>query len=225
MPGSALACLNAAAGDMVEGSCEKALFATPEATAAAVSYVSAQLSLLADAAGFARRDKGYGAVVTQLRHSAEIDRFGIVAHVLATREGCTADRCAAFMLLNDSSRVSANLAERAYDLYVVRYAGGWPAIPGSPLARSSPAASLASAPSAVPGLGVRAPGANVFFPSAASIPPVNIMNAEPPAPETTGAAIPAAKPTPPRRPAQPARRPVDINAEAVRATPPVATVQ
>src|SRR5712692_11679090 len=46
-PGSALACLEATAGEMVQDSCEKALFASPETTAAAVSYVMAQLSLLA----------------------------------------------------------------------------------------------------------------------------------------------------------------------------------
>src|SRR6267154_278090 len=34
MPGSALACLDATAGDLVEASCEQALFATPEAAAA-----------------------------------------------------------------------------------------------------------------------------------------------------------------------------------------------
>src|SRR6267378_2797729 len=36
LPGSALACLDAVAGDTVEASCEKALFVTPETTAAAV---------------------------------------------------------------------------------------------------------------------------------------------------------------------------------------------
>src|SRR5581483_3362850 len=40
MPGSALSCLDALAGEAVEASCEKALFASPEATAAAVSYVA-----------------------------------------------------------------------------------------------------------------------------------------------------------------------------------------
>jgi hypothetical protein len=225
MPGSALACLNGPAGDTVEASCEKALFATPEATAAAVSFVSAQLGLLADAADFARRDPSYNGMVKQLRHSAEIDRFGIVAHVLAAREGCTTDQCGVFALLNDASRVRANLAEHRYDSYVARYAAGWPAIGDSPVARSSLPAPLASAPDAAPGLNMRAPGPNVFFPSAASIPPVNIMNAEPPpsSPETTGAA-PAVKPPPAQRKA-PARRPVDINAESLRAAPPAGNVQ
>src|SRR6476646_4229237 len=58
MPGSALACLDASAGDTVEGACEKALFATPEATAAAVSYVSVQLALLADMTNHVARTRG-----------------------------------------------------------------------------------------------------------------------------------------------------------------------
>src|SRR5215813_12141738 len=45
LPGSTLACLDGAAGEAVETACEKALFAGPETTAAAVSYVAAQLSL------------------------------------------------------------------------------------------------------------------------------------------------------------------------------------
>src|SRR5713226_7195404 len=55
MPGSALACLDALAGETVEDACEKAIFANPEATAAAVSYVAAQLSLLVSTRDHARR--------------------------------------------------------------------------------------------------------------------------------------------------------------------------
>src|SRR5579872_5134741 len=46
LPGSALACLEETAGDLVEAACEKALFASPVAAAASVAYVTAQLSLL-----------------------------------------------------------------------------------------------------------------------------------------------------------------------------------
>ena len=231
MPGSALACLSAAAGDTVEASCEKALFATPEATAAAVSFVSAQLALLADATDFARRDPKYRDMVAQLRHSAEVDRYGFVARVLAAREGCTANECDTFALLNNASRVSTNMAEHAYDAYVARYAAGWPIAPDSPVARSSSPPALASAPPTAPASGLRVPGPNVFFPSAASIPPVNIMNAEPPAsaPETTGTTTPTPKQAPAARktaaPAAPVRRPVDINADAQRAAPPPAAAQ
>jgi xanthine dehydrogenase molybdopterin-binding subunit B len=49
MPGSPLACLDAIAGDVVKDACEKAIFASPQTTAAAVSYIAAELSLLASA--------------------------------------------------------------------------------------------------------------------------------------------------------------------------------
>ena len=69
-PGSALACLDAMAGEKVEESCEKALFASPEAAAAAVSYVAAQLSLLAAGSDYARRG---GASFAMAAHSDDRD--------------------------------------------------------------------------------------------------------------------------------------------------------
>jgi hypothetical protein len=194
-PGSALACLDAIAGDVVEDACEKTVFATPEATAAAVSYVAAQLSLLSWAGERARR-AGEGASpssprsstlsarTAQLRRAIEADRFGIAAHVLALRDGCTADRCGAFALLQDTSRISANLAERPFDAQVKRYAAAWPAAGSKPVASNVPPATPAPASAAA----TKLPG-NLYFPSASSIPPVNIMTAEPaPAPphDTTG---------------------------------------
>ena len=47
-PGSALACLDGAAGDVVENACEKTVFAGPQSAAAAVAYMAARLTLLAD---------------------------------------------------------------------------------------------------------------------------------------------------------------------------------
>ena len=227
-PGSALACLDGAAGEQVEASCEKALFATPEATAAAVTYVAAQLALLADASDFAQRDPSYETTLARLRRGIEYDRFGFVAHVLAVREGCTPDQCRTFELLNDPARVTANLTERAYDFYVVRHSAAWPAIAGPPAPRLS---SVPAAPQA--GTTGRVPGPNVFFPSSASIPPVNIMNAEPQAApqETTGTAVPAASakpPAPPRRPPaapQAKQQPVDLNAAPVRPSAPAPGAQ
>jgi hypothetical protein len=192
-PGSALACLDAIAGDVVEDACEKTVFATPEATAAAVSYVAAQLSLLSWAGERARRagpgaspssprSSTLSARTAQLRRAIEADRFGIAAHVLALRDGCTADRCGAFALLQDTSRISANLVERPFDAQVKRYAAAWPA------AGTKPVASNVPAPAPAPGAATKLPG-NLYFPSASSIPPVNIMTAEPaPAPphHTTG---------------------------------------
>ena len=57
-PGSALACLDAVASSTFQEGCEKALFATPESTAAAVSFVGAQLSLLAAGKHYLQRAGG-----------------------------------------------------------------------------------------------------------------------------------------------------------------------
>jgi hypothetical protein len=179
-PGSALACLDAIAGDVVEDACEKTVFATPEATAAAVSYVATQLSLL----GWAGERVRLSARTAQLRRAIEADRFGIAAHVLALRDGCTADRCGAFALLQDTSRISANLVERRFDAQVKRYAAAWPAAGTKPVASNVPPA----APAPALGAATKLPG-NLYFPSASSIPPVNIMTAEPaaaPPHDTTG---------------------------------------
>src|SRR5215467_5022943 len=197
MPGSALGCLDAIAGETVEAACEKVLFATPEAAAAAVSYVAAQLSLLASA------------------RALEADRFGVVAHVLAVRDGCAPDQCSAFAWLADTSRIKVNLAERPFDARINTYAASWPAAGGRALA-STP-------PSPAPSAAAKVPN-NLYFPSATSIPPVNIMTAEPPPaqrpPQATTGAAESAPPTPPRRPPQtnPQARPPSSAAPA-RATP------
>jgi len=209
VPGSALACLDAIAGETIEDACEKALFASPEAAAAAVSYVAAQLSLLASARDPVRR-AGASPGIVALRRSIEADRFGIVAHVLAVRDRCTPNQCGAFFLLEDASRIRANLAGQTFDAQVKRHMANWPAGEGRPVAANSPAAAPPQAPVAA----TRTPN-NLYFPSSASIPPVNIMTAEPPAQrqhDTTGAAD-ATTPTPPRKPAQAAP-------PAPRAAPP-----
>jgi hypothetical protein len=222
-PGSALACLDAMAGDVVEDACEKALFASPEAAAAAVSYVAAQLSLLAWANDHARPART-SASTARLRRAIEADRFGMVAQVLAERDGCTPDRCAALALLHDASRVSTNLAERPFEAFVKRFAASWPAAGGRPVASNPPPVAAAAAPGPPPKL----PN-NLYFPSSSSIPPVNIMTAEPAAPpphDTTGA---GEAPTPPRKPAtgtpQP-RQQASPNAAPARVAPtPLAPAQ
>src|SRR6185369_7556425 len=65
--GSALGCLDAVANMLVEDACEKPLFASPEAVAAAVAYVDARLSLLAASAALAERDPSYRPVLERLR--------------------------------------------------------------------------------------------------------------------------------------------------------------
>jgi hypothetical protein len=192
MPGSALGCLDPLVAETMEDTCEKTIFASPEATAAAISYVAAQLAVLGSAGEHAA-DPG----MLALRRALEADRFGIVAHVLAARDGCTSDQCSAFAWLEDTSRIKVHLAERPFEARVKTYSASWP-----------PAGSRAvatSAPASAPGAAARVPN-NLYFPSASSIPPVNIMTAEPQAaqrqPQGTTGAAEAAPPTPPRRPPQ-----------------------
>jgi hypothetical protein len=206
-PGSALACLDGEVGEAVENACEKAVFASPATAAAAVAYMAARLALLADGLGYAgRSDPAFVATLAGLRRTVELDRFGIVAHVLATRDGCTADECPAFVLMRDVSALKANLKARAFDAYVARYAAAWATEPKPPAAEkpAEPAPPpQASAPAPSPPVASR-----YNFPSAASIPPVSIMNAEPPRPAADNAAAePAAKtPEQPEKPAAPAVR-------------------
>jgi hypothetical protein len=196
-PGSALGCLDANAGETVEAACERALFGSPEATAAAVSYVAAQLSLLASASELGRRHSGANSGAAMLRRALEADRFGIVAHVLAVRDGCTPGRCSAFAWLREPSRINANLAERPFDARVKSYSASWPS--------AGVRGMVSSAPSPPPGAAAKVPN-NLYFPSASSIPPVNIMTAEPPAaqrqPQDTTGTTESAPPRPPRRPPQ-----------------------
>jgi hypothetical protein len=199
-PGSSLACLDAVAGEAVETACEKQVFATPEAVAAAVSYVSARLALLADAVDFAHRGGlRYETRLATMRLALEADRFGFVAHVLSVRDSCTPLLCDSYVLFKDPDRVQANLRERLFDRYVERYAPDWaahaqPTGPG--VAAAAPAApggvyTTASGPPAAAPLPSR-----YDFPSASSIPPVSIMTPEPGAPpEPKAAATAPAAPT------------------------------
>jgi hypothetical protein len=225
MPGSPLACLDATAGELVEASCEKALFASPEAVAASVAYVSTQLSFLADGSEYERRSgANYESALGGLRHAIETDRFGIVAHVLADRDGCTADRCGGFGLLRDTSQVSENLSEHKYESTVLHHASEWlqsalsmvasnTAAPLPPAAPPAPAPNSAAVASAAVPAPKTAPN-GLFFPSSASIPPVSIMSAEPTGPPpqadatakppAAGARKPASSTQQARRPANPA---------------------
>jgi membrane protein implicated in regulation of membrane protease activity len=194
-PGSAIACLEATNTETVEGSCERAVFASPESVAAATAYISARLSLLADGHEFtARRDQGYETQIAGLRRTIAADRFGLASQVLSARDGCTADACDAFGLVYDDKRLRANIKDRLFDITVGRYAVNWPSRSSRPVVSSS-APSSAGAP-------VTPPGPNVQFPSSQSIPPVSIMNSEPERPAAASppgqsAAAPPDAPPPP----------------------------
>jgi hypothetical protein len=201
--GSPLACLEGLAGEQVENACEQAVFADAQSTARAVAFVTARLSLLADVFASARGDENFLAAFATGRRAIELDRYGIAAHVLAVRDGCTTERCAAFTMFRDTAALKANLKVSAFDNYVARYASTWGK--AEPPADKQPQASVNS-PGEQPH--PHPVDSRYDFPSAASIPPVSIMNAEPPAPkEHTGTAgaqagekAAAHPPVPPKRP-------------------------
>ena len=183
-PGSPLACLNGLAGEDVEAACEKALFAAPATVAAATSYAAARLALLADMAAFIKRGgANIDSALLPLRRSLEADRFGFVAHVLM-RDGCTSDNCRALALLHDPSHVRANLSGQTLDRYLDHYLAAWAQSPDVPLAEAtSPSSAMAQTGAA----GQRKVMVDIDFPTAASIPPVSIMNPEPPGPPAAAA--------------------------------------
>jgi hypothetical protein len=180
-PGSVLACLNANFSETVEDSCEKTIFGSPDTVAVAFAYVNARLSLLTDGLNFAsRRDAGYESTLVALRRAIEADRFGFVAQVLATREGCTFAKCDALALLRDADRIRSNLNGRTFDELVARNASNWPQ-------RGRSETPIAAA---------RPPGSSTGqwnLPSSSSIPPVSIMN------EPAASAPPVAVPAPAAR--------------------------
>jgi hypothetical protein len=199
-PNSVLGCLEPGLGDAVDNFCEKELFASPETVGAATALTAARWTLLARAAEYARRDPSYDARLDALRRTLQSDRYGFLAQVLATREGCSATRCDGLERLSDPTRVRANLAERTFESLVARNAVAWANRPHGPATAAAPV-----------------PNPNVTFPSASSIPPVSIMNTEP------GGAPAAATPTPPRRATPPpkgAAKPAAAKRAPAPAPPP-----
>ena len=179
-PGSPLACLNGLAGDDVEAACEKALFASAATVAGATSYVAARFSLLADITAYVKRGGGnINNVLLPLRHSLEADRFGFVAHTLAVANRCTSDHCTALSLLDNPGQVRSNLNGQTLERYLDRYLTVWAQAPAMPVASANV---TAAEPPAPPHKLV-----DIDFPSAASIPPISIMNPEPPGPPTAAA--------------------------------------
>lgn len=178
-PGSALACLDAVAGEAIETACTKVLFASPAGVAAAISYVAAQFTLLADIRTYSDRGgSDIGNTLEPLRRALEADPFGMLAHILATRDGCTAENCPPLRLLHDASHVRTNLIAHTLDRYVDQYREAWARSPELPLAELPGGAEPTGAigPAAT---GKRKVMVNIDFPNAASIPPISIMNPEP----------------------------------------------
>lgn len=182
----ALACLDELAGEIVEAGCERAVFASAEATAAAVSYTAAQISRLESFGDVAAAGQVMTPSLRALRRAVERDRFGIVAHVLATRDECTLSKCAFFASLTNTAQIANNMNERVYDGLVAKHAALWgQLVPSLPPVAGVVPPSEPERPTGKPVSG--------DFPSSASIPPISIM-----APEPATSSVPA-------KPAEPAQ--------------------
>ncbi len=123
--GSTLACLTAPLGETTEAACENALFVSPEDVAAGLSYISARLALLAEAAPMIRSDQTLETRFARLRRGLEQDRFGLVANVLTVRDGCSPERCEAFALFRDTERLRANMRDGVFQAAVARHSPNW----------------------------------------------------------------------------------------------------
>ena len=207
-----LSCIDELAGDAVLAACEKALFGSAEAVAAAVAYAASQITLLTSLGDVATANKGAGSDLLALRRAVERDRYGLIAYVLTVRDRCTPSSCLAFRSLTETRQIVANMEDRVYESLVMRYAASW----NAPQAVTGMIAALpASVPTGKP--------TNAEFPSSASTPPVNIMTPEPPlgaAPKPSSTAAAPASPAAPRPAA--ATPPASPPAQAAAKKPPPA---
>jgi hypothetical protein len=167
-----LTCVDDLAGEAVLTACEKAVFGSPESTAAALSYAARQITRLTGVGDVAAANRRMTPELEALRRAVERDRYGLMAEALVARDHCTPSDCAAFKSLTDPRRIASNIDERTYDGMVARYSVIWNMPPAS-LSAAAPVAAL------MPGIPTGKP-TNAEFPSAASTPPVSIMTAEPP---------------------------------------------
>jgi hypothetical protein len=180
MPGSPLACLDRLAGDTVQAACERAIFTSPASVATAISYVAAQFSLLSDMTEYAEHGGTHiDDALLPLRGALEADPFGFLAYVLVAREACTSEHCPPFDLLSNPSHVRTNIIAQTLPHYLDHYREVW--------AKSAEEPVAGVADTLPPGMtdndsAKRKVSVNIDFPSAASIPPISIMNPEPKTP-------------------------------------------
>ena len=191
----ALSCLDDLAGDAVLAACEKVLFGSPENAAAAVSYAAARLNRLLSFGDVAAANKVMTPELASLRRSIERDRFGLIGHLLLTRDNCQIGACPAYAALTNHDEIAAHMEQRSYDTLIARYAPGW----NAPMATAPGVVTLSGLPPSLP----TGKPTTADFPTSASIPPVNIMTPEPPfratrpPPAEAQAAAPAAPKKPP----------------------------
>jgi hypothetical protein len=180
-PGSPLACVNEVAGGTVEEACENVIFAGPANVAAAISYVAAQFVLLSDMTDYQRRGgAGIDNALLPLRHALEADPFGLLAQVLVKRDGCTSESCPPLGLLADPSHVRTNIIAQTLPHYLDHYRDLWAKSSGGSIANAG--GLDGNSLNETGGMEKRKISADIDFPSAASIPPISIMNPEPTTP-------------------------------------------
>ena len=202
----ALSCIDDLAGETALTACEKILFGSPESVAAAVAYASALISRLTAVGDAATANSHMTPELQALRRSVERDRYGLMAYVLSARDRCQPADCAVYRSLTDHNQIAANMDERIYEAAILRYAPSW----GAPPSTAPAVATLApSAPTGKP--------TNADFPSATSIPAVNIMTSEPTASSPSPARQPAAAVTAQSAPVRPVSGP--------SASPPLASAK
>jgi hypothetical protein len=217
----ALFCIDGLAGELIESACEKALFGMPDTAAAAVSYVASEISRLRSFGDVAAANNAMSPELEALRRAIERDRYGLVAHVLVARDHCQPSECPAFQSLTDHSRIAANMEEQLYEKMVMRHASSWNAPAAATQAAQPDTPALASEPTGNP--------TTIDYPTAASIPPINIMTPEPatgtaaaPPASSSAAAQAAPKPRQPHPAAKKPPAPKPHAAPPVSLTPPAA---
>ncbi len=174
--GSPLACLDGVASDTLQAACERAVFAGPTNVAAAIAYVTARLALLSDMAEYAQRGgRGIDKTLKPLRRALEADPYGFVAYVLVMQDGCNSESCPPLALLRRPDHVRTNLIAQTLQHYVEQYRPAWARLPSAATAEAEDSQQAAMAEAEPPGRHK----VDIDFPSAASIPPISIMNPEP----------------------------------------------
>jgi hypothetical protein len=209
----ALSCIDDLAGETVLTACEKSLFGSPENAAAALSYAASRITRLTALGDVATANRNVTPELLALRRSVGLDRYGLMAYVLAARDHCTPSDCAAYAALPDHTQIAVNMGDRVYEGLVSRYAPSWNAPPPAPVAALAPSP-LIGKPT------------NADFPTAASTPAVNIMTPEPgaaPPPGSRPAAPAANAPMPSPRPA--ATTPAQASAKKPAPKRPAAPAQ
>jgi hypothetical protein len=120
--GSVLACLDGNFPEAILAGCEESLFTKPNNLAAAVTYTTERINLIAQAHSMGPLRPQLQTRIARVKTALEQDHFGLAANVLAVQKGCTASRCDFLSLLDDANRVHQNLERQTFRNKVAQYA-------------------------------------------------------------------------------------------------------